>query len=58
MDDNREARAEAQIRIRKGRELGATFCLIHHFSAEQLVNKNRQTLERLDDYTAMIRDAG
>ena len=58
MDDNREARAEAQARIRKSRELGATFCLIHHFSAEQLVNKNRQTLDRLDDYTAMIRDAG
>ena len=58
MENNREARAEARNTIRKSRELGATFCLIHHSSAEQLVNKSRQTLERLDDYTAMILDEG
>ena len=44
--------------IRKGKELGASLCLIHHSSAEQLVNKGKRTIERLEDYTSMIRDAG
>ena len=58
VDDNPAARKEAEQVIRQGRELGAEICLIHHSSAEQLVSKNRQTIDRLDDYTAMIRDAG
>lgn len=58
VDDNPSARKEAEQVIRQSRELGADLCLIHHSSAEQLVNKNRQTMDRLDDYTAMIRDAG
>ena len=58
VDDNPAARREAQAEIRKSREAGAKFCLIHHSSAEQLVNKNKQTMDRLDDYTKMIRDEG
>ena len=58
VDDNPAARQEAEAMIRKSRELGASFCLIHHSSAEQLVNKNTRTIQRLDDYTRMIRDAG
>ncbi len=58
VDDNPTARAEAKAVIEKSRQNGATFCLIHHASAEQLVNKNKRTMDRLDDYTAMIRDAG
>lgn len=58
VEDSREARREAEALIRKGKALGAKICLIHHSSAEQLVNKGRQTIERLDDYTSMIRDAG
>lgn len=58
VEDSSEARKEAQALIRKGRDLGAKICLIHHSSAEQLVNKGKQTIERLDDYTSMIRDAG
>ena len=58
VDDNRTARAEAQSMIRKCKEAGATFCLIHHSSAEQLVNKNKHEITRLDDYTQMIREAG
>ena len=56
--DSAEARAEAQATIRKSAALGATFCLIHHGSAEQLVDKHARCIRRLDDYTAMIRDAG
>jgi hypothetical protein len=58
VDNTKEARAEALSTIRKGKELGATFCLLHHSSVEQLVSKNKQTIDRLDDYTKMIRDCG
>ena len=58
VDDNDEARAEAEATIAKCAADGATFCLIHHASAEQLVNKNTQTIDRLPDYLAMIRKYG
>lgn len=58
MDDNAMARNEAKLEIEKSAKNGAEFCLIHHSSAEQLVNKNKGTMDRLDDYTKMIRDAG
>jgi len=58
VDDSAEARREAEAVIRKGKELGATFCLIHHSSVEQLVNKNKGTIERINDYTSLIRDNG
>lgn len=58
VDNTPEARREAEAKIKESRALGATFCLIHHASAEQLVNKNKHAIERLDDYTKMIRDNG
>ncbi len=58
VNDNAEGRREAEAKIKKCREKGAVFCLIHHASAEQLVSKNKQTLDRLPDYLAMIRDSG
>ena len=58
MDDTETARNEAKAVIKKSASLGSTFCLIHHASCEQLVNKNKQTMDRLDDYTNMIREAG
>jgi hypothetical protein len=58
MDDNDAARRESEAIIRTSRKMGSTFCLIHHESAEQLVNKNRHTLDRLPDYLKMIRDSG
>ena len=58
VDDSPEARREAQNTIKASAALGAKICLIHHYSAEQLVNKNRREIVRLDDYTKMIRDAG
>ena len=58
MDDNPAARKEAENIIKISKEIGCTFCLIHHASCEQLINKNKKTLDRLPDYTKMIRDAG
>lgn len=58
VEDSRLARQEADKVIRKGRSVGAKLCLIHHSSAEQLVDKRRQKIERLEDYTSMIREAG
>lgn len=58
VDNNATARAEAEATIKQCAKDGATFCLIHHASAEQLVNKNTHTLDRLPDYLDMIRQHG
>jgi hypothetical protein len=58
VDDTPQARKEAESEIKLCRQLGATFCFPHHSSAEQLVNKNKQTMDRLPDYLSMIRDNG
>ena len=58
VDDNPQARQEAQAKIQESARRGATFCLLHHSCAEQLVDKNKGVIRRLDDYTKMIRDAG
>ncbi len=58
VDDNEAARREARATIRRSKECGAAFCLIHHSSAEQLVNKNLHAIPRLSDYLDMIRQEG
>ncbi len=58
VSDSAEARREAEAAIKDSARRGAKICLIHHSSAEQLVNKNLGQIVRLDDYTKMIRDAG
>lgn len=58
VDDSAAARAEAEAAIAKCAADGATFCLIHHAAAEQLVNKNTRTIDRLPDYLDMIRQHG
>lgn len=58
VDDSEQARNEAEKTFEQSRKSGAAFCLIHHSSAEQLVNKNKKTIERLPDYLKMIRDRG
>ena len=58
VDDTAEARREAEAEIKRCGDIGATFCLPHHSSVEELVNKNKRTIERLPDYTKMIRDNG
>lgn len=56
VDDTPEARREAEAEIKRCKQLGAKFCFPHHSSAEQLVNKNKESITRLPDYLAMIRD--
>ena len=58
VDDNAGARKETEAIITKSRTTGCTFCLPHHSSVEQLVCKNKRSIERLPDYLKMIRDNG
>jgi hypothetical protein len=58
VDDNPSARREAEAGIAESARLGAAFCLPHHSSVEQLVNKNTKSLTRLPDYLSMIRNHG
>ena len=58
VDDSPEARREAERTVKHSREIGADFCLIHHTSVEQLVNKNLRAIPRLPDYLSMIRSEG
>ena len=58
MDDNAAARKETEAIIKTSAEIGSTFCLIHHAACEQLINKNKRTMDRLPDYLDMIRQAG
>ncbi len=58
VDDTAKGRKEALEAIKKSAEVGAAFCLLHHSCVEQLVNKNKGIITRLEDYTRMIRDAG
>ena len=58
VDDSKEGRAEAEKIMKQSAKAGAKFCMPHHSSAEQLVNKNKRTIDRLPDYLSMIRDNG
>ena len=58
VDDADEARREAEAKIKECARTGATFCLPLHSCSEQLVDKNKGTMDRLPDYTKMIRDNG
>jgi len=58
VDDSAGARKEAGQAINDCKKIGGTFCLPHHSSIEQLVYKNRQSIDRLPDYLSMIRDNG
>lgn len=56
--DSAADRREAEQTVKSAAERGAKLCLIHHSSAEQLVDKHTSEIKRIGDYTAMIRDAG
>ena len=58
VDDTEEGRRQARATIHRSKMCGAKLCLIHHSSAEQLVNKNKHAIQRIDDYTDMIRQEG
>jgi hypothetical protein len=56
--DTAEARRRAAEAFDASRAAGAAFCLPHHTSVEQLVDKGRQSIHRLPDYLSMIRERG
>jgi hypothetical protein len=56
VDDNTEARREAERSIENSKKNGAALCFPHHSSVEQLINKNKKIIDRLPDYLSMIRD--
>lgn len=56
--DSDDARDRAARKIHACAENGASLCLIHHSSTESLVNKLHGTIDRLPDYTKMIRQEG
>jgi len=58
VDDNGAARKEARDLIGYGAKLGCRFCLPHHTRVEQLIDKGAEKIRRVQDYLAMIRDAG
>jgi hypothetical protein len=58
VDNTEQARRETREIIKTSAEIGSTFCLIHHSSCEQLVNKNKQIIDRVPDYLEMIREFG
>lgn len=58
VDDTPAARLEAEKAIRQSASNGSKICLLHHGCCEELVNKNKRIIERIDDYTQMIREAG
>lgn len=58
VDDNRAARKEAEEVIKESAKRGAKICLPIHSCVEQLINKNKGTIDRLPDYLYMIRENG
>jgi len=58
VDPTREGHDFTARKIEAVRKNGADLCLLHHSSVEQLVCKNTATIERLPEYTKMIRDNG
>ena len=58
VEDSCEARKEANATIRRSAKFGSRFCMPHHYSVEQLVDKGSEQIRRIPDYLAMIREAG
>ncbi|MCL2518596.1 MAG: hypothetical protein FWF15_08545 [Oscillospiraceae bacterium] len=58
VDDTAEGRKSAEATIKRSADVGSTFCMIHHSSMEQLVNKNKRIIDRLPDYLYMKRANG
>jgi hypothetical protein len=58
IEDTPNDRFKAKGIIETSARLGATFCLPHHSSVEQLVCKQTQRMDRLPDYLDMIRQCG
>jgi len=58
MLDTPESRQEAAAYIKHCKEVGVDICMPLHMFVEQLVNKQKQTIDRIEDYLYMIREQG
>jgi len=58
LSDSPQARAKCEAHFKWSAGQGSAFCLLHHSSVEKLVSKLDEKIDRLDDYTSMIRDVG
>ena len=56
--DTPQARQDAAAYIRRCRDVGVDICMPLHMYVEQLINKQKQTIDRIDDYLYMIREQG
>ena len=56
--DTKEGHADAQAYINKCKANGIDICMPLHNVVESLVNKQKETIERIGEYTDMIREAG
>ena len=56
--DTPESRRDAEAYIRNCKEVGVDICMPLHMYVEQLINKQKQTIDRIGDYMYMIREHG
>ncbi|MCL1795083.1 MAG: hypothetical protein FWG34_14610, partial [Oscillospiraceae bacterium] len=56
--DSAESRQAAAKYIKDCKSAGIEICLLHHYCIEQLVNKQKGTIERISDYLNMVRENG
>ena len=56
--DTQESRQKAADFIRNCRDIGVEICLPLHVYVEHLVNKQKRTIDRIEDYMYMIRENG
>jgi hypothetical protein len=58
VSDSAEERKETYEIFKQSKSYGADICLVYHSNAEELVDKGNKRINRIDDYTKMIRDLG
>ena len=58
MSDTPEARKEANEYMRHCKEVGVDIFMPLHTCVEQLINKHKRTIDRIDDYMYMVREHG
>ncbi|MCL2814315.1 MAG: hypothetical protein FWD23_06925 [Oscillospiraceae bacterium] len=57
-NDSADSRGSAAQYIKNCKNAGIDICLLHHYCIEQLVNKQKGKIERIEDYLYMIRENG
>ena len=56
--DSSESRQAAAKYIKDCKAAGIEICLLHHYCIEQLVNKQKGKIMRIEDYLYMVRESG